>query len=147
MKNSPFVAAILGCVFAAGGCAMQAAAPAPQASLYDRLGGAPAISALVDDGLANIAADSRINRRFASTSIERLHRNMVELVCARTGGPCVYSGRNMADAHEGMYITDAEFDALVQDLVRSFDKFKVPVREQGELLAALGRMRNAVVGH
>ena len=53
----------------------------------------------------------------------------------------------MADAHEGMYIRDEEFDALVQDLVMSLDKFKVPAREQGELLALLGQMRNAIVGH
>ena len=147
MKKISFAAVTLAIMSAVGGCAMQAAAPVPSASLYDRLGGAPAISALVDDGLANIAADARINQRFAHTPIDRLHRSMVELVCARTGGPCVYSGRNMADAHEGMYITDAEFDALVQDLVKSFDKFKVPAREQAELLAALGRMRSAIVGH
>ena len=147
MKKTPFVALMFVTVIACGGCATQGAAPPPQPSLYDRLGGAPAIAALVDDGLANIAADPRIGQRFARTPIDRLHRSMVEFVCARTGGPCVYGGRNMADAHEGMNITDAEFDALVEDLAKSFDRFKVPARERGELLAALGRLRNAIVGH
>lgn len=145
MKNPPFVAALLATALAVGGCAMRPAAPEP--SLYDRLGGAPAIAALVDDGLATIAADPRINQRFARTPLDRLHGSMVEFVCARTGGPCTYSGRNMADAHEGMRITDAEFDALVQDLAKAFDRLRVPAREQGELLAALGRLRNAIVGH
>ncbi len=53
----------------------------------------------------------------------------------------------MADAHEGMLIRDDEFDALVDDLVRALDKHRVPAREKNELLALLGRMRNAITDH
>jgi len=126
------------------------ASPAPRSSeptLYQRLGGQAAIGAVVDDTLANVAADARINRRFADSDTGRLRAGLIELLCDRTGGPCTYRGRNMADAHDGMMIRDDEFDALVDDLVRALDKHRVPAREKGELLGLLGRMRNAITGH
>ena len=98
-------------------------------SLYDRLGGRPAITAVVDDFVGNVAADTRINQRFASTNIPRLKRLLVEQICAGTGGPCTYTGRDMKTAHAGMNLRDAEFGALVEDLVKTLDKFKVPEKE------------------
>jgi hemoglobin len=129
------------------GCANRAAPPAAEATLYQRLGGRPAINAVVEDTIANVAADSRINQRFASTDLARLKSGLVEFLCDRSGGPCRYRGRNMADAHEGMKIRAEEFDALVEDLVKSLDKYKVPAREKGELLTMLGRMKNAIIEH
>ena len=121
--------------------------PMQDASLYDRLGGKAAITAVVDDFIGNVAGDARINRRFAATDIPRLKAMLVEQICAGSGGPCKYTGRDMATAHEGMNIRSEEFDALVQDLVKSLDKFKVPAREKGELLGVLGPMKGAIVGH
>jgi hemoglobin len=129
------------------GCAHRTAQPAADATLYQRLGGHPGISAVVEDAIANVAADSRINQRFASTDLARLKRGLVEFLCDRSGGPCRYRGRNMADAHEGMKIRADEFDALVEDLVKSLDKHRVPAREKAELLALLGRMKNAIIDH
>jgi hemoglobin len=115
-------------------------------SLYDRLGGQPAIVAVVDDFVGNVAADGRINGFFARTDIPRLKRLLVEQICAGTGGPCTYTGRDMPSAHRGMNITNAQFDALVEDLVKSLDKFKVPAQEKNELLGVLGPMRPSIVG-
>jgi hemoglobin len=115
-------------------------------SLYDRLGGGPAITAVVDDFVGNVAADDRINRYFARTDIARLKNLLVEQICAGTGGPCAYTGRDMKTAHKGMGITDADFGALVEDLVKSLDKFKVPDREKNDLLAVLGPMKSSIVG-
>lgn len=115
-------------------------------SLYDRLGGKPAITAVVDDFVGNVAADGRINGLFAHTDIPRLKELLVEQVCQASGGPCTYTGRDMKSAHKGMNITDAEFDALVGDLKRSLDKFNVPAKEQGELLGTLGSLRPQIVG-
>ena len=129
------------------GCANRTAQPVADATLYQRLGGQPAISAVVEDAIANVAADSRINQRFASTDLARLKSGLIEFLCDRSGGPCRYRGRNMADAHEGMKIRADEFDALVEDLVKSLHKYRVPAREQGELLAMLGRMKNAIIEH
>jgi hemoglobin len=116
-----------------------------QASLYQRLGEKPAITAVVDEFVARVAADSRINGRFSNTNIPRLKMNLVDQICAASGGPCTYRGRDMKTTHAGMRITNADFDALVGDLVAALNKFKVPEREKNELLAVLGPMRKDIV--
>ena len=118
----------------------------PQKSLYDRLGGQPAVTAVVDDFVGNVAADNRINGFFARTDIPRLKKNLVDQICQGTGGPCTYTGRDMRTAHKGVNITDAQFNALVEDLVKTLDKFKVPEKEKGELLGVLGPMKPQIVG-
>ena len=120
------------------------AAPA-KASLYDRLGGQPAIVAVVDDFVANVAADTRINGQFARTDIPRLKRLLVEQICAGTGGPCTYTGRDMKSAHAALGVSGADFNALVEDLVKTLDKFTVPEKEKTELLGALGSMKGDIV--
>ena len=137
---------VLPFVIAVALAACQSMAPAPQKSLYDRLGGQPAITAVIDDFVGNVAADSRINGFFAKTDIPRLKRLLVEQICAGTGGPCTYTGRSMPEAHRGMHITDAQFGALVEDLQKSLNKFKVPEKEQSDLLGILGPMKPAIVG-
>jgi hemoglobin len=116
-----------------------------QRSLYERLGGRPAITAVVEDFVGNVAGDKRINGFFASTDIPRLKRLLVQQICAGSGGPCTYEGRSMKEAHRGLNVGNQDFDALVQDLVKTLDKFKVPAREQQELLGVLGPMRKDVV--
>lgn len=123
------------------GCAPMLA----EKSLYERLGGKPAIQAVVDDFVANVAADARINRYFASANIARLKAQLVDQICEAAGGPCRYTGQNMRDAHRGMGVSSAAFDALVEDLVKSLDKFKVPQKEKGELLSVLGPMKQDIV--
>jgi len=115
-------------------------------SLYDRLGGKPAIQAVVDDFIVNVAADTRVNQRLAGANIPKLKTSLVDQICEITGGPCVYTGQSMKAAHAGMKITDADFDAVVEDLVKSLDKLKVPGPEKDELLSRLGRMKKDIVG-
>jgi hemoglobin len=122
-----------------------AEATSKQKSLYERLGGQQAIVAVVDDFVANVAADKRINRFFANTDAKRLKRLLVEQICAGTGGPCKYTGRDMKTTHRGMGVANADFDALVEDLARSLNKLKVPAREQKELVAILLPMRGDIV--
>lgn len=119
---------------------------APQKSLYDRLGGKPAIQAVVDDFIGNVAADTRINGFFANTNIPRLNSMLVNQICEATGGPCKYTGRDMKSAHTGMGVTEAHFNALVEDLVKSLNKFNVPEKEKNELLTALASMKGDIVG-
>jgi len=114
-------------------------------SLYERLGGKPAITAVVDDFVARVAADNRINGKFANANIPRLKMMLVEQICQASGGPCTYTGRDMKMAHAGMGIKGSEFDALVGDLVATLNKFKVPEREKNELLGALGPMKKDIV--
>jgi hemoglobin len=121
------------------------AAVAQQRSLYDRLGGETAIAAVVDDFIKNVAADKRINKFFAKANIDLLKVRLTKQICQATGGPCIYTGRDMKSAHAGMGIQNKHFDALVQDLGKSLKKFKVPAKEQKELVAALAPMRKDIV--
>jgi len=115
------------------------------ASLYERLGGLDAITAVVDSFSARCAGDDRINGKFARTDIPRLRKMLVDQVCEATGGPCTYTGRDMREAHDGMRVTAGEFDALVEDLAATLDEFDVPKAEQDELLGLLGPMRGDIV--
>jgi len=118
---------------------------APKTTLYQRLGGQPAITAVVDDFVGNVARDRRINGFFAKTNIPRLKFLLVQQICQASGGPCVYTGRDMKSAHRGMGVADRHFNALVQDLGRSLNKFRVPAQEQKELVAALAPLKKDIV--
>jgi hemoglobin len=114
-------------------------------SLYDRLGGKEAITAVVDSFVARCAADDRINGKFARTDIPRLKSSLVDQVCEAAGGPCTYTARDMRTTHDGMAVTAGEFDALVGDLVETLDRFGVGEAEKSELLGALAPMRSDIV--
>lgn len=114
-------------------------------SLYDRLGGIEAITAVVDAFVARCASDDRINPKFERTDIPRLKKMLIDQVCEATGGPCTYTGRDMKETHDGMGVTAGEFDALVEDLMATLDEFSVPKAEQDELLVLLAPMREDIV--
>lgn len=119
-------------------------------TLFTRLGGLPAVGAVIDEFLANVVGDDRINRFFSRTvanptRVAALRQNLIDQVCAGAGGPCEYKGLDMKAAHRGMNISDLEFDALVEDLVKALDKFQVPVAEKAALLGILAPMRGDIV--
>jgi hemoglobin len=119
---------------------------AAASSLYTRLGGNAAITAVVGDFVnERVAKDARINSFFANVDLPNLERLLVEQIGEATGGPEVYSGRSMVEAHEGLGISVADFNALVEDLVASLDEFDVPEAEKTELLNALGPMQTDIV--
>ena len=133
-------------VVAAGACATMGPS---EPSLYKRLGGREGIAQVVDDFVVNVTADDRIKGRFASLQppqVFRLKSNLSDLICDATGGPCSYVGRDMKTTHQGMKITEAEWGATVEALVKALDKHKVAKKEQGELLALLGPMKADIVG-
>jgi hemoglobin len=127
------------------GMAMSDSTMPMKSTLYERLGGKPAIVAVVDDFVANVAADPRINGFFAHADIPHLKMELVDQICAGTGGPCTYTGKSMKAAHQGMGITSADFNALVEDLQKSLNKFKVAEKDQSDLLAVLGPMKTDIV--
>jgi len=119
-------------------------------TLYTRLGGADAIAAVTDKFLTNVASDNVINSRFEATvadpfRLQLLRNNLIDQICAGSGGPCVYKGKTMMQAHAGMKITAAEFSALVADLVAALDYYEVPEREKNDLLAVLGPLESDIV--
>ena len=118
-------------------------------TLYQRLGGREAIKQVVDDFVANLAADPRVNARFKgldAAKMAKLQTDLADQICDVTGGPCAYLGRDMKTVHAGMNITEAEWNATVEDLVKTLNKFKVGPKEQQELLGALGGMKKDIVG-
>jgi hemoglobin len=130
---------------------MSPADPRPTAqvgtSLYARLGGVDAIRAVVHDFVGRVGADTRINAFFRGVDLANLERLLTEQICSATGGPCTYSGRSMRVTHTGLNIGDADFNALVEDLVAALERFNVQPAEKGELLRALGGMKGDIVGH
>jgi len=125
--------------------------PMKPKSLYSRLGGKKAIKAVVDEFVNNCAGDTRINKFFADTAkdpkrLAKFKTNLVNQICQASGGPCKYTGKDMKTAHKGMGITDADFNALVEDLIKALDKLHVGATEKNELLGALGPMKGDIVG-
>ena len=125
------------------GCAQSPAKP--QASLYDRLGGKEAITAVVDALSANVAADGRINQRFANANIKRFKAQMVDLLCEASGSPCKYKGMDMQTVHAGMKISEAEFMAVAESAAKTLDSFKVPAAEKAEVMNLLASMKGDIV--
>jgi hemoglobin len=114
-------------------------------SLYDRLGGIDAITAVARAFEDRAAKDDRINQKFARTNLDRLTKEFVDQLCQDTGGPCTYTGRDMKETHTNMGVTSGEFDAFMEDLVATLDSFKVGKAEQDELLNLLRPMRPEIV--
>ena len=119
-------------------------------ALYKSLGGKKAITAVVSDFVGRCAMDSRINSFFADTAkdpkrLKKFEANLVDQICEAAGGPCKYKGKDMKSAHAGMGISGADFDALVQDLVMTLDKFKVKEADKNALLGVLGPMKGDIV--
>jgi hemoglobin len=127
---------------------LSAGALAQQTSLYKRLGGYDAIAAVTDDFLGRLAADPQFAKFFAghsTDSIKRIRQHVVDELCAATGGPCVYTGRDMKTAHAGLGITAADWDASVKLLVATLDKFNLPAKEKDEVLGAVSTLRKDIV--
>jgi hemoglobin len=119
-------------------------------SLYDRLGGKKAITAVVDEFVGRVAADKRINAFFATTAADpkrlaTFKGHLVDQICQASGGPCKYTGKDMKTAHMGMGISGSDFTALVEDLIGALDTFQVPPHEKDQLLGALAPMKTDIV--
>jgi len=123
-------------------------AQAQEKSLYRRVGGYDALAAVVDDFVGRLVTDKQFERFFVGHSVDskkRIRQHILDQFCAATGGPCVYTGRDMKTSHMGLGITEAEWDAAAKHLVASLDKFKVPEKEKGELLAFVVSLKKDIV--
>jgi len=135
-------------------CSSQKAmyAKAPGKSLYDRLGGSYAIAAVTEDFVNRLLADPVVTgnmeavKRLPAEHVPGLKFQVVALLSQVTGGPAVYSGKSMKDAHMGMHITEAEWSAMAADFKASLDAFKVPAQEQKELFDIVGSTKADIVG-
>ncbi len=118
-------------------------------TLYQRLGGYEAITAVVNEFADKLFMDPKLSAFFgnwASDKQARFKQLNTLLVCSATGGPCTYVGRTMPASHQGMAIDNARFDQVAGHLVTTLDKFKVPKPEKDELLGIIGGLRPEIVG-
>ncbi|MBI2487547.1 MAG: group 1 truncated hemoglobin [Deltaproteobacteria bacterium] len=145
MKNYRKFVWIIALALALSGLNLGCEQAPKEKSLYDRLGGNEAITAVVDDFTSRVAADTRINEFFVNMDIPHFKQCLVDQICEASGGPCKYTCRDMKSAHAGMGISSADFNALVEDLVATLDQFKVGQKEKDELLGVLGPMQKDIV--
>ena len=132
-----------------GACASMGKDAPSTPLLYKRLGGREGIALVVGDFTTNMAGDPRVNPRFKGMKppeVEKFKSNLSDQICEATGGPCSYVGKDMKKAHEGMKVTEAEWNATVENLVKALDKNNVPAQAKQELLGALGPMKSDIVG-
>ena len=118
-------------------------------SLYSRLGGYDALVAVTKDFIGRLAIDQQLSKFFVGlndTSKARVQSHVVDFLCVATGGPCIYTGQDMKTAHTGLHITDADWNLAAQRLTETLNKFKVPQREQGEVMTAIGGLKGDIVG-
>ncbi len=120
------------------------------ATLFNRLGGNAAITAVVDQFVANCAGDARVASFFSGTAADasrmtKFKKHLVDQICQAAGGPCKYTGKDMKSAHFGMGVKNEHFDAVVEDLTAALNQNKVGATEQAELLKVLGGMRGDIV--
>jgi hemoglobin len=117
-------------------------------SLYTRLGGYDALAGVTDDFLGRLLKDKMFAKFFVGASNDskkKIRQHIVDFLCVATGGPCVYTGRDMKTVHEGLMITKDEWDESVKHLTATLDKFKVPEKEKSEVLKAVGSLEKDIV--
>lgn len=132
-----FVIVIVGCAHRPG--------PPRDDTLYQDLGGEPGITAIVEGLLFKMVDDERIAHHFADADIINLRQRLIEQICFESGGPCVYEGLDMQESHAGRNITEAEFNALVEDLIDVMEELDVEVGAQNRLLRRLAPMQADIV--
>jgi len=124
-------------------------------TLYDRLGGDPAIKAVVHDFVGRAAGDKDLNftrvgkpNHWDATpdNVAKLELHLVQFIESNTGGPKIYEGRDMATVHAGMGITEAEWGLIVGDLKATLAKFNVLQKEQDDLIAVVATTHDQIVG-
>jgi len=145
MKRTTVFALVLSLLLTMSASAMAAT---QEKSLYERVGGYNALAAVVDDFIVRLVTDKQFEKFFSGASNDskkRIRQHILDQFCAATGGPCVYMGREMKTSHAGLGITNAEWDAAAKHLVASLDKFKVPEKEKGEILAFVTSLKKDIV--
>ncbi len=140
--------ALLSGLLLAGMLSAPVYAQSMEKSLYERLGGYDAIAAVVNELATRLVTDRKLGVYFkglSNDSKRKLIAHLTDFVCSATGGPCIYTGRDMKTSHEGLGITEEEWERFVRITKEVLDKFKVPAREQQELLQAIAPLKSVIV--
>jgi hemoglobin len=114
-------------------------------TLYEQMGGEAKMRAISEEFTNTILADPRINFTFANTDLAKFKQLIFEQFCNLTGGPCKYTGRSMQESHDKLNVTNAQFNALAEDLYIAFERVHVPYHLQNKLMVLLAPMQKDIV--
>jgi hemoglobin len=117
-------------------------------SLYTRLGGYDAITAVVENLLPRLAGDSQLGRFWENRSedgIEREKQLLIDFLSHNAGGPMYYTGREMLLSHKGMKISQSDWDAFIGHLEATLDSFSLPEQERSDVLGFIDSTRADIV--
>jgi hemoglobin len=140
MRFSHFAGALLAVAAFA-----QGAVAADDDSVYQGLGGKAGIEKIVAAFIPLIQADERIKESFKDSDMKQLKLRLEEQFCLLSGGPCVYKGKDMATIHDGLNVTNAQFNAITEDLFVAMEQNAIPSRVQMKLVAKLAPMQRTIV--
>ena len=114
-------------------------------TLYDDMGGKAGMDRIVDVSVDEYLTDPRIKDIFSESNIDRIRAELKDQFCVIAGGPCRYTGHSMEATHKGLHLTNANFNALVEDLQSAMDSCNIPFATQNRFLARLAPMQHQVV--
>jgi hemoglobin len=137
---------LIACITALLICGAAAAAGSGDEPFYDGLGGKDGVQQIVASLMVLVKNDVRISDTFRDSDMQQIARHLREQLCQLSGGPCIYKGKEMADIHEGLHISSAQFNALAEDLQLAMEQHNVPPRIQNKLIAKLAPMHGDIVG-
>ena len=142
LTTSAICAALL---LASAAVPARAQSAATDDAVFQQFGGKAGIDKVVADFLPLLLADERIKEVFKDADMERLGVLLAEQFCNITGGPCKYSGKSMQESHKDMNLSNAQFNALAEDLQFAMEKNKIANSAQNKLIAKLAPMQRAIV--
>lgn len=148
-KFPPLLALFLVMSLGAGLQPVARAQDKTEKSLYERLGGYDAVAAVVDEFIKLLGEDKQLGRfvvGLSTDSKKKLRQHVLDQFCQATGGPCIYTGRDMKTVHTGLGITESDWELAAKHLAEALDKYKVPKKEKDEVLAFVTSLKKDIVG-
>lgn len=114
-------------------------------SVYEKIGGAPAVDAAVDIFYRKVLADDRINEFFDTVDMEGQHAKQKAFLTMAFGGPNEYTGKDMREAHKHMNLTEEHFNAVAECLVGTLQDLNVPQEQIDEVVTIAVSVKDDVL--
>ena len=117
-------------------------------TLYERLGGYDAISAVVKDLLPRLMSDSRLGRFWENRGADGINREeqlLIDYLCSSAGGPLLYTGRDNKTSHKGMGISESDWEKFIAHLNATPEKFELPQQERSDVIGFIESTKADIV--
>ena len=117
-------------------------------TLYERLGGYDAISAVVKDLLPRLMSDSQLGRFWENRGADGINREeqlLIDFLCSSAGGPLLYTGRDNKTSHKGMGISESDWESFIAHLNATLDNFQLPQQERSDVIGFIESTKADIV--